>query len=594
MKHRIAICAAALLCVCVMLCIMPARAATETSGSCGENVTWVFNEQTNTLTISGTGNMDNGPFGNKMRWAPLYDKIHYIVIEEGITSICDYAFEGSTELKEVTIPKSVTYIGESAFERSGLHRIDLHDEITYMGTSAFEWSSLEEVVIPSGITELEFGLFRTCKKLRNVVLHDGITKIGNDVFRQCSSLERITIPDSVTFLGAAFLECTALTDITLGNGVTIIRKSCFQNCTALKEINLPDSVQRISSTAFQNCRALEKITIGAGLTSFESNAFLGCDNLRSICISADNTTFCSDDGVVYNKDKTQLVRIPTGFAGDYRILDGTQFINGEAGFGCGNLTGLTIPGSVKEIGRSAFADCIGLKALHLSYGLEIIRAEAFRGCENLKILLVPETVTRIDNSAFLSCETLHTVEFFGNLPYLEDYVFSSVRADVYYPANDVTWETDLSDIGFWLTWIPGCGGNHTFLDVEAVEPACGTDGKTAYTYCSTCGFVSVYPTILPATDHSFGPWSYITPAGTPANEHIVEQICEICGYVHREHASRVDLSQLPEVPTDPNAQQKTPIKLDIVPIMVIVIAVVAGCFVGIEVYLLRKKKLSKN
>ena len=91
------------LCICLFACTIPAMAANETSGKCGENVTWSFDEQTQTLTISGTGEMNNDTFSSEMRWAHLYNKIRYIVIEDGITTICDYAFDGSTELKEVTI-----------------------------------------------------------------------------------------------------------------------------------------------------------------------------------------------------------------------------------------------------------------------------------------------------------------------------------------------------------------------------------------------------------------------------------------------------------------------------------------------------------
>lgn len=602
MSRRTAICAMVFLCMCITIGILPTRAVASTSGTWEENIQWFFDSESHTLTISGSGEMPNAEHEGWAAWGNLAEEIHYIAIAEGITSIGDFAFAGCIQLKEITIPKTVTRIGESAFERTSLGHIDLHDGITYIGPSAFEWSALEEIIIPAGVTALNFGVFRECGNLKSVVLPEGLTTIDGDAFTDCTSLQSIIIPDSVTVMEGAFLRCSALEQITLGKNVSFISKSCFQDCTALREISIPDSVKAIYSWAFQNCTSLEKVTIGAGVEEISTNAFWGCNTLRTFDASAQNQVFSSDAaGVIYSKDQTQLVRFPTGFVGQYSVLDGTQMICREAGYECTGLTGLIVPDSVTEIKHDAFTSCTALKDLVLGNGLVHIYSGAFAECVSLESVIFPATLEQLDNRAFSGCTSLRTIEFCGSFPLFESFVFSQVNANAYYPKGDTTWDVDLSQISDKIQWGPICTDGHIFESTEAVPPSCDISGKTESTYCSICGYVSVYSEIVPATGHTYGPWKYITSAGTPENERIVVRACEICGYEHSEYAFNVDSSLLPEAPsgatepdaTQPDAPTKAPAKLDAISILIIVIAVVAACFVGVEIYLMRKKKKAK-
>ena len=594
MKHRITFYAIVLLCVWVTFCAVPAYAAPQTGGTCGEDVRWSFDATTRTLTISGTGNMDNGELGYRMPWQELYEQIEHIVIEEGITSICAYAFEGSTQLRDVVIAKSVTSIGESAFERAGLRHIELHDGITDIGISAFEWSSLEEVVVPAGVTELAFGVFRECESLRSVVLPEGLTYIHGDVFTDCSALRSIIIPDSVTVMVDAFLRCAALETVVLGEGLSFISGSCFQDCTALREVTVPDSVTTIGRWAFQNCISLEKVTIGAGVEEISTNAFWGCAALKAFAVDPDNPVLCSDDaGAIYSKDRTTLLFLPTGYVGVFSVPDGTETIGWGAGYECLGLTGLRIPDSVTEIYTEAFLGCTALRDLELGNGVTYIHTQAFRGCESLEFLVFPASLTQLDNSAFAFCGGLRTIEFCGACPYFESHVFSGVTADAYYPADDATWKVDLSAVSDQICWKPKCAGAHTFVKSEAVAPSCDVSGKTESTYCGVCGFVSVYAAAVPATGHSYGPWKYITSPDTPENERRVERTCAVCGFAYSELAVNVDASQLPEEMMDvtvPGTQPEKPIKGNRISVVAIVIAAVVVCFVAVEVHLARKNK----
>ena len=599
MSRRTAICAMVFLCMCITIGILPTRAVASTSGTWEENIQWFFDSESHTLTISGTGEMPNAEHEGWAAWGDLTEEIHYITIEAGVTSIGDFAFAGCIQLKEITIPKTVTRIGESAFERTSLGHIDLHDGITYIGPSAFEWSSLEEVTIPAGVKGLNFGVFRECGNLKSVVLPEGLTTIDGDAFTDCTALQSIIIPDSVTVMEGAFVRCSALEQITLGKNVSFISKSCFQDCTALREINIPDSVKVIYSWAFQNCTSLEKVTVGAGVEEIRTNAFLGCTALKTFAVDPDNPVLSSDTtGAIYNKSQTVLMLLPAGYVGEYSVLDGTKTIGREAGYGCASLTGLVIPDSVTTIDHYAFMDCAAMRSLELGNGITHIYQQAFHNCSSLEVLVFPPALMLLDNHAFGGCTGLRTIEFRGNCPLFDYFVFAGVNAQAYYPMDDVTWNVDLSVISDKIHWGPICTDEHTFVSSEAVPPSCDISGKTESTYCSICGYVSVYSELIPAAGHTYGPWNYITPAGTPEDERIVVRICEICGYDYSEYAFNVDSSLLPEAPseaTEPNATQpdapaKEPAKLDAIPILIIVIAAVAVCFVGVEIYFMRKEK----
>lgn len=598
------------LCVCLLACAIPAMAANETSGKCGENVTWTFDEATHTLIISGTGAMNNDPFGREMRWRHLYEQIFHIVVEDGITSICDYAFEGSVKLQTVSIAQSVTSIGDWAFARTGLTHIDLHNGITHIGVQAFEESHLKEVRIPAGVTALSGGIFRGSERLTDVVLHDGITTIGSNAFSDCTALQSIVIPDSVTFMDGGFSNCTALKEITLSCNTRYISTACFRDCTSLEEIHLPDSVEIVGNWAFQNCTALRVVTLGSGISEIEYTAFKGCANLTRVEVREKNPWLCNDAyGAVYSKDRTQLLFLPTGLTGEYTVAEGTQTIHHRAGRECIALTGLVLPDSVTTIGPYAFDGCVALKQLDLGK-VQKIDSEAFNGCKALEILTVPASVTHVDSGAFSGCEGLRVVEFLGDRPVFGHSVFSMVKADVWYPAGNATWENDFPEDAYYLTWHPGCAGAHTLVHEEAVAPTCTAAGKQASAYCMACGFVAAYPTRIPAIAHSFGPWQHASPAGTPFGEWKVARTCENCGFEEKRLASQLDPSQLPEgVPdetdpeTEPTIAQTTtpetrpttddviePADLNGVSIVILVIAVVAACFVGVEVYLTQKKK----
>ena len=190
------------------------------SGSCGDNVTFVLNDD-GTLVISGSGEMENYYSWDFFYRAPWYydnrEKIIKVQIEDGVTSIGEAAFFDCSDLTSITIPNSVTSIGDDAFDGC---------------------SSLTSVTIPNSVTSIGEIAFRYCYNLTSVTIPNSVTSIGDYAFCQCSRLTSITIGNSVTSIGIyAFYGCYGLTSITIPNSVTRIGYGAFAFCSGLKEIH---------------------------------------------------------------------------------------------------------------------------------------------------------------------------------------------------------------------------------------------------------------------------------------------------------------------------------------------------------------------
>lgn len=581
MKKRMIICLAALIFACLAFGVHPVQAAT--SGSCGQQVQWNYDAASRTLTISGQGPMEF----EVEPWLEIREKIEKVVIEEGVTSIADQAFCEMQGLQQVTIAQSVTAIGASAFEDTGIRQIQLPDGLTSLGNSAFENCALEQIKIPAGVTELPFGLFRRCKKLQNVELPDGLLSIENDVFTDCTALQSIAIPDTVTQLAGAFLRCTNLKTVHLSESLQYIGTSCFQYCKALEAITIPDSVTLMEDWAFQYCFSLKEVTLGIGLKEWNETVFMDCKALERFAVKEGSPYFWADEhGVLYSGDKGQLYRIPTGFTGAYTVSDGTQTIGNYAAYGCEKLSKVTLPDSVKTIGRSAFTDCEQLMEVDLGKGLEVIAEQAFKSCDSLQEVVLPESLKQLDNHAFGLCGGLKSVHFLGSCPKFDSFVFANASATAYYPAEDVTWQQDLTQISRDVKWQPLCSGEHRLEQIPAVAPSCTEAGQTAAEVCSVCGYVTVAAEDVPATGHQLGQWVLISAEDVPKAEMRAARYCSACDYQENNYAYKVGLVKLDEQP----AATEEPSENNGTALVLIAVGVVAVCFVAVEICLLIKKK----
>ena len=255
------------------------------SATDNSNIKWSFDSKTGTLTISGTGEMDDyNEHDIKAPWKKYNNYMTNIIIENGITSIGNYAFRCS-ETFNITIPNSVKNIGKGAFAYcKNLTNVTIPNGVTSINYYTFDFcNSLTNITIPNSVTSIDNYAFSYCYSLKNITIPNSVISIGWNTFEHCSSLTNITIPNSVTSIGdSAFRYCYSLKNITIPNSVTSIGWSTFEHCSSLTNITIPNSVTSIDNYAFKNCTNLKSITIPNSVTSINYSVFSGCTSLKDI------------------------------------------------------------------------------------------------------------------------------------------------------------------------------------------------------------------------------------------------------------------------------------------------------------------------
>ena len=316
-----------------------------------------------------------------------------------------YDKQYSPNIKSVTIPDSVTSIGNYAFSYcSGLTSITIPNSVTSIDKYAFSGcTGLTSVTIGDSVTSIGEGAFYGCTGLTSVTIPDSVTRIGKSAFSGCTGLMSITIPDSVTSIGkSAFEGSTSLTSVIIGNGVTGIGERAFYGCSGLISITIPNGVIGIGRSAFSKCTGLTEI------------------NWNAVSVNIGNYVF-ADAGktgvgiTVTFGDSVQ--RIPGNL---FRVLDSSNRPNiksvtisnsvtsiGESAFSsCTGLTSITIPDSVTSIGESAFGGCTGLTSVIIGNGVTSIGRYAFSGCTGLTSIVIPYNVAEMGESVFWDCRNL--------------------------------------------------------------------------------------------------------------------------------------------------------------------------------------------
>lgn len=222
-----------------------------------------------------------------------------------------------------------------------------------IGKNAFCYCNLTSITIPDSVTSIGEGAFSGCTNLTSVTIPDGVTSIKNYTFSDCYKLTAITIPDSVTTIEKnAFYHCQGLTTIMIPDNVTSIGSSAFQYC-GLTNVSIGSGVTSIGDTAFKGCDNLTSITIPASVANIGIFAF-NIERLISIDVDVDNQNYSSEDGVLFDKEKATIICYPHGKTEtSYEIPDGVTSIRYYAFHGC-NLTSITIPASVTSIQSQVF------------------------------------------------------------------------------------------------------------------------------------------------------------------------------------------------------------------------------------------------
>jgi len=347
---------------------------------------------------------DGGVLYNKAKTkliaAPM--AIENINIPESVTIIGDSAFYGCRNLKNITLPSGLTSIGNNAFyDCDSLVSIDIPSSVTSIESHAFNnCDSLEKIYIPASVTTIGQSVFGWCRGLTSIEVNGGnpnyTSRSGilyNKAMTELIAVPQkisgtVDIPSGVTIIGdEAFSGCGDLTGITLPNSVTSIGNNAFSNCTSLNGITIPSNVTSIGYGAFHWCTEFTSISIPASVIDISNSAFSGCSSLASISVAAGNPNYSGEGGILFNKNKTELLAYPSA-SGNVTIPAGVTSIGDSAFYNTSDITGVSFPASLKSIGHSAFSLC-----------------------HNITSLIIPASVTFIGGSAFFECRSLTSVTF---------------------------------------------------------------------------------------------------------------------------------------------------------------------------------------
>ena len=397
-----------------------------------------------------------------------------VTIPNSVTEIGECAFDGCKDLTSVIIPSSVTKIGYWSFRNcSSLTEITIPNSVTSIGFDAFlNCSNLTEITISNSMTEIGSGAFDGTAWYKNqpdgvvyvgkivykykgtmpenttISIKEGTIAINSYAFSSCSNLIGVTIPKSMTQIRyGAFYSCSGLTSLIVENGNT--KFDSRDNCNAIietatntliegcKNTVIPNSVTCIGSSAFNYCSGLTSVTIPNSVTNIENGAFYGCSNLTSIIVESGNKTYDSRDNcnaIIETASNTLL------FGCNNTVIPNSVTSIGEDSFrGFSGLTELTIPNSVTLIGNGAFYDCNNLTKVTIPNSVTSIEEWAFGYCSNLTKVTIGNSVESVGEKAFYYCSSLESVTCKAiSVPTTGSDAFSRVpqsSATLYVPAS---------------------------------------------------------------------------------------------------------------------------------------------------------------
>ena len=354
----------------------------------------------------------------------------------GIT--VDGPFDGCTALKNVELESGMTKIPTDLFNGCpGFTTITIPDTVTEIGEAAFAYTNLTSIVIPDTVTDIENNAFSNCKQLSSVQLSNSLVSLGHDVFLSCTSLTSIRIPKSLEsvsiFYGGPFEDCSALQNVELEPGMTRIPDDLFKNCTGPISIVIPDTVTEIGASAFYGSH-LSSIVIPDTVTDIGNYAFSGCAELKDVTlpnirknIVAGMFENCTSLEKIVLPETVTAIR-PDAFRGCTALKDITwskalETIESCAFQNCSALTDVTIPDSVKSIGFGVFSNCSALSAVTLPDGVKELGGQLFNNCDALTTVTIPDSVTSIGEQVFYDCDALTTVKLGSGLTEISESTF---------------------------------------------------------------------------------------------------------------------------------------------------------------------------
>lgn len=394
-KHITRLLFAALL--LLALCI--GASAAGTSGKCGPSAYWSFDSSTGTLTISGSGAMNDYEYGD-YPWMDYRNSIQTIVIGDQITQIGRNAFPW-TACSTIKFGKNVRSIGERAFNgcRNLNGDLTLPDSVQTIGAGAFQGCEKlsGDLTIPDSVVEIGEGAFRDCKNLNGTLtLGKNLRTIGKEAFSGCAFTGSLTIPEGVT----------EIADSAFGAGIPLKKYGMFTGT-----LTLPSTLKTIGASAFSYADFSGELLIPDGVTSIGANAFEECDGFGGTLSLPDSVktvgewAFYLCKGFTGLKLSASLTKIEErsfahmyGLKTEVVIPEGVTEI-GESAFQCSHMPSVRFPSTLKKIGKEAFYFSLNCK-IAFPDGLEVIEDEAFALCNVKSAVILPASIKSIGKKAF--------------------------------------------------------------------------------------------------------------------------------------------------------------------------------------------------
>ena len=369
-------------------------------------------------------------------------KIRSVTIPNTVTHIGDGAFRNCISLQRVVIPDSIESLGWNVFEECKDLVYTNYDKGRYLGNEAnpyvvfFKTTSkaMTSCEIHPDTKIIAGRAFQKCSRIKEINIPEGVKDIGDQAFWECKSLVKVVFPNSLKQIGSAGpycwsedfgVECVMydnalyvgnrenphllllravneeITSCKISDKTRFIYSYAFRNCKSLASIIIPDSVIDIGALAFEGCSLLKNIELTDSIVSIGYSAFSECTSLTSITLPNHLEDL---EGYLFH-ECTALESIV--------IPDSVQSIGGSAFQNCTALESIVIPDSVRSIGDSAFKNCTALESIVIPDSVRRIGSFAFENCTALKSVIMGKSVKEIGTGAFRKCENLINITFLG-------------------------------------------------------------------------------------------------------------------------------------------------------------------------------------